>query len=95
MLERRTQYELAGMKDEGIALSDLDRLGEVSLILLDVNDASSVVQEDQERAVEVHVDGGRLDRGLVQRLDHDPAHGEFLTDGTVGEDHALNRTRRV
>ena len=71
----------------GVVLADLDQLGELLEVLLHVDVAHRVVAEHPEEAVDVEVDGRRLDAALVERLDHDAAGGQLLADGAVGEDH--------
>ena len=52
------QHELAGMEDERVVavLGDLDQLGEVDHVLLDVDDAAGVVAEHAEQVRDAHVD---------------------------------------
>ena len=82
-LGRRTQHELAGMKDEHRLFTDLDQLGEVLLVLLHVDVAHRVVAEDPEVTVDVQVDRRGLNGGLVERLDGDSALGQGLPDRPV------------
>ena len=83
------EHELAGMQHERLVAvdGDLDEFGEVDHVLLDVDDAASVVAEHPEEVRDPHVDRRRLDERLVERVDHDPAGGELFTDGAVGQDH--------
>ena len=94
-LERRAEHELAGMQDERTTVLDLDQLREVFLRLLRVDVGRRVVAEDSEQAVDVEVDGRRLDRAVVERVDDDPARRELLTDGDVRQDHGAGAYRRA
>ena len=80
------------MQDEPIAVRDLDEIREIGLILLHVDHARGVVEEHAEVVIDVKVDGRGLDAGLVERVDHDPARAELLTDRSVGEDHGPEDT---
>ena len=82
-LEGRAQDELAGVEDQGLALGDLDQLGQVLEVLLDVDHAHGVVAEQPEVAVHVEVDRRRLDAVLAEGVDDDPARLELLADGAI------------
>ena len=86
-LERRAEHELAGMEDERRLVVDLDELGQLLLLLLDVDVRVARVAEDAEVAVDAHVDARRLHQRLVVRLDLDPALAEQAPDRPVGENH--------
>src|SRR5690606_12459046 len=83
----RAQHELARVEDERVALGDLDLLGEVGEVALDVDDRHRVVEEAAEQLVEPQVDRRGLHARLVQRFDGDAAGGELLADGAVRQDH--------
>ena len=85
-LERRAEHELAGVEDERLAV-DLDQLGQVLLLLLDVDVRVAGVAEDAEVAVDPHVDARRLEQRRVVRVDLDPALAEQALDRPVGENH--------
>ena len=85
--EGAAEHELTGVEDERAVLFDVDELGEILLRLLRIDVGSGVVAEDAEQRVAVEVDRRRLDRRLVERIDHDAPGGELLADGAVGEDH--------
>ncbi len=81
------EHELTGVEDERRVGGHLDQLGEVTEVLLHVDDAARVVEEDEEPRIEGEVDRRRLDAGLVERVDDDAAGGELLADRTVRQDH--------
>ena len=91
--KRGAEHELAGMQHERLVAvdGDLDELGEVDHVLLDIDDAAGVVAEHPEQVGDAHVDRRRLDERLVERVDDDPAGGELFTDGAVGQDHDGSR----
>src|SRR5207244_1904851 len=86
-LERRGQRELRRMQDERATVTDLDELGEVLLGLLRVDERRRVVPEHAEVPVDVHVDGRRLDVGVVERLDGDATRLQLGANGRVRQDH--------
>ena len=75
------------MEDQALVLGDLDQLGQLLLVLLDVDHPLAVVAEDTEVAVDVEVDRGGLDAVVAERVDDDPARRQLLADGDVREDH--------
>ena len=81
------QHELAGMEDQRV-LADVDQLGEVLLVLADVDHPAGVVPEEPEVLVDVEIHRRGLDAAVVEGVDHDVAGVERLTDGAVGENHA-------
>ena len=87
-LERRAEHELAGVQDERLVAVDLDELGQLLLLLLDVDVRVARVAEDAEEAVDAHVEARRLHQRRVVRVDADPALVEQSPDRAVGEDHA-------
>ncbi len=93
-LDRRAEDELARMQHEDVVLGDRDQLGELLLVLLDVDCPQVVIAEDAEVTVDVQVDRGRLDAALPERVDADPAASELFTDRLVGEDHGLEQVSR-
>ena len=76
------EHELAGVEDQGI-LADVDQLGEVLLVLANVDDPAGVVAEEPEVLVDVEVDRRGLDTAVVEGVDHDVAGVERLTDRAV------------
>ena len=87
-LERRAEHELAGMEDERVLVVDLDELGQLRLLDLDVDERIAVVVEDAEEPVDADVDARRLEKRLVVRVDLDPPLGEQAGDRRVGEHHS-------
>jgi len=75
------------MKDERVVPNHLDQLGEVLLVVLDVDDALGVVEEHPEEAIYVKVDRRGLDAVLAERIDDDSAGVELFPDRLVGQDH--------
>ena len=100
-LERRAEHELAGVEDERVLVVDLDELGQLRLLDLDVDERVAVVVEDAEEPVDADVDARRLQERRVVRVDLDPPLGEQAGDRRVGEDHrgdsmtAESSSRRV
>ena len=82
-LQRRSQDELAGVEDERLAVGDLDELGEVLEILPDVDHADGVIAEEPKVAVDVQVDGRRLDALGAERVDDNPFGIDLFTDRPV------------
>ena len=68
-------------------LLDLDELGQLRLLDLDVDERVAVVVEDAEEPVDANVDARRLQQRVVVRVDLDPPLGEQAGDRRVGEDH--------
>ena len=87
-LEGGTEDELARVQNERLCLADLDQLGQVFHLLLDVDERVAGVPEDAEEAVDAYVQAGRLQEGLVIGLDLDPALRELAPDGAIGQNHA-------
>ena len=79
------------MNGSSVSSRDLDQLGEVDHVLLDVDHAAGVVAEHPEQVGDAHVDRRGLDQRLVERVDHDPTGGELFTKGAVGQDHGCPR----
>jgi hypothetical protein len=71
------------VEDQGVALGDVDQLGQVLEVLPDVDYPHGVVPEEPEVAVDVEVDRGRLDAAGAQRIDDDPPFLQFFTNGPV------------
>ena len=67
---------------------DLDELGEVLLLRLDVDERVAGVAEHAEVAVDAHVEARRLHERRLVRIDADAALVEEAADGAIGEDHA-------
>ena len=82
------------MEHEDVVVADLDELGELLLVLLDVDRPQAVVAEDAEEPVDVQVDRGGLDAAVPERVDADPTGGELFTDRQVGEDHGPEQVSR-
>ena len=55
-LDRRAEHEFARMEHEHVVLGDRHQLGELLLVLLDVDRPQVVVAEDPEVTVDVQVD---------------------------------------
>ena len=86
--------ELAGVDDERLLVADLHELGEVLRRVGQVDRRDAVVVEDAERAAQAQVDAGRLDHGLVPRLDAHAALGHQAADRPVGEDRGRGHRGR-
>jgi hypothetical protein len=86
-LQRRAEHELARMENERVLLLDLDELGQLRLLDLDVDERVAVVVKDTEEPVDADVDTRRLQQRVVVRVDFDPPLGEQSGDRRVGEDH--------
>ena len=71
--ERRTENELAGMKDERLLVPDLHELGQLFLRLTHVDKRIPSVVEDPEEPIHAHVDARGLDQLLVEWVDLDAA----------------------
>ena len=89
-LQRRAEHELAGMQHERLALGGFDQGGQLVLLLRGVDVGVAGVVEDPEQAVEANVDAGRLDQGVVERVDAQPAGGDFGSEVAIGEQHATS-----
>jgi hypothetical protein len=94
VLLRAAEDELAGVDDERFAVVDLDVLGEVLRRIGQVDRADAVVVEDAERAAQPQVDAGRLDHGVVERLDAHATVRDQAADGAVGEDRGHGHRRK-
>src|SRR5450756_527621 len=79
-LERRSQHELAGMKDERAPGVDLDQLRELLLRFLRVDERCRVVAEHPEIAIGVEIHRRRLDRGVPKWIDGNAARSQFFLD---------------
>ncbi len=79
---RLAEDEFARVENEGV-VGDLDKLGQLLLFLLDVDERVEVVAEDAEVAVDAHVDARRLEQRGVVGIDLDPALGEEARDRAV------------
>ena len=94
VLERLPEHELARVEDERLlAVLDLHQLGEVVHRLAHVDVGVAGVVEDAEAAVHAHVDAGRLDEPLVERVDDDPSGLDLRTDRAVAEHHGAPESR--
>ena len=92
-LERRAEHELAGVKDERIAVLDLHELRQPLLLALDVDVGIAVVAKDPKQAVDANIEARRLHQRRVVRIDHDPALVDQSRDRPVGENHGAILTR--
>ena len=72
------------MEDEGTFVSHVDQLGQVLLVFSDVDHTLGVVAEESEIAINMQVDGRRLDAVLAEGVDDDPARRQLLADRAVG-----------
>ena len=91
-LERRAEHELARVQDERVLAVDLDELGQLRLLDLDVDVGIAVVVEDPEEPVDADVDARRLEQRGVVRVDLDAALRDGAGDRRVGEDHGGDST---
>ena len=64
-------------------LGDLHEFGEVGEVFLHVDDAASVIAEDEEAMVEREVDGGWLHLRAVERIDDNATRVDGLEDGSI------------
>src|SRR5690242_6340779 len=85
------------MEDEGRVLLHFDELGEVFLLLANVDVRVAVVVKNPEIAVNAHVHAGGLEQRVVVRLDLDPALLQEARNRPVRENHEaiLRPTREV
>jgi len=82
-LERRAEHELARMEDERGVLLDLDELGQVLLLLANVDIGVATVVENSKKAVDPDVHARGLEQRLVVGIDLDPAFCQEPGDRTV------------
>jgi len=68
--------------------------GQLVLLLRRVDVRVSGVVEDPEQAVEANVDAGRLDQRVVERINCQPAGGDFGPEVAIGEQHATSVSAR-
>src|SRR4029078_4664461 len=87
-LERRAEHEFARGQDERRLVVDLDELGQLLLLLLDVDERVPRVAEDPEIAVDAHIQARRLHQRVVVGVDFDPSLVEKPPDRDVAENHA-------
>ena len=66
---------------------DLHQLGQVLLRLANVDVGVAVVVEDPEEPVDSDVHAGRLQEGIVVRIDLDPALLQEAGDRAIRENH--------
>jgi hypothetical protein len=71
------------MEDEGRSVLDLDELGQVFLLLANVDIGVAVVVENPEIAVDANVDARRLEQGIVVRIDLDAAFLQATRDRPI------------
>ncbi len=77
-----------GCSTNGSPLTGSTRLVELVLLLCEVDMRVSGVVEHPEQTVETNVHAGRLDQGVVERVNSQPAGGDFGPEITIGEQHA-------
>ena len=61
--------------------------GQLVLLLCGVDVGVAGVVEHPEHAVEANIDAGRLHQGVVERVDAQPAGGDFGPEVAIGEQH--------
>src|SRR6201997_2759964 len=86
-LQRRAEHELTRVQDEGFSLDGLHQAGQLILLLGGVDVGVAGVVEYPEHAVEADIDAGRLHQGVVERVDVQPAGGDFGPEVAIGEQH--------
>ena len=89
-LQRRAEHELAGMQHERFPVDRFDQGGQLVLLLRRVDVGVLGVVEHPEEAVQANVDAGRLHQGVVERVDAQPAGGDFGPEVAIGEQHATS-----
>ncbi|GAA2776363.1 hypothetical protein GCM10020219_053980 [Nonomuraea dietziae] len=80
------------MQNERLIPLRLHLTGEVGLLHGGIDVRVAVVLEHPEEAVEPHVDAGRLDHCLVERVETDPAGLDFGEDVSVRKQHGEQLT---
>jgi hypothetical protein len=60
------------------------------LLLGGVDVGVAGVVENPEQTVQTDVDAGRLDQGFVERVDSQPASGDFGSEIAIGKQHATS-----
>ena len=60
------------------------------LLLRGVDVGVAGVVENPEQTIETDIHAGRLDQGVVERVDSQPACGDFGPEITIGEQHATS-----
>ena len=87
VLESTAQHEFPGMEHERITVTDGDFFRKVVQRLPHVDVGLARIGKDQEPTVQVQVDAGWLNVGVVDGLDHDAALVELPADAAVAENH--------
>ena len=82
------------MQNEDAIKRNVHQFGEVSHVLLHVDDAGCVITEHPEQVVHLDIDTAWLHARLIERLDDDTASGQFGTEVTVRQNHEGNLTQR-
>ena len=75
------------MEDERI-ITHVHELGQILLVLADIDDPAGVVAEEAEVLVHMQIDRRRLDARVIQGVDDDVARGERLAYRAIRENHA-------
>src|SRR5580693_3459908 len=94
-LQRRTKHELSGMQHEGFSVDRFHQAGQLVLLLRGVDVGVAGVVEHPEQAVEANIDAGRLDQSVVERVNSQPAGGDFGPKVAIGEQHATSVSARL
>ena len=79
-----------GMQHERFPVSRLDQARQLVLLLRGVDMGVAGVVENPEQTVEAHVHAGRLNQGVVERINCQPAGGDFGSEVAIGEQHATS-----
>jgi len=82
-LQGGAKNELAGMEDERRSVLDLDELGQVFLLLANIDIGVAVVVENPELAVDANVDARRLEQRIVVGIDLDAAFLQATRDRPI------------
>lgn len=86
-LQRRAEHEFARVQHEGFPVDRLHQAGQLVLLLGRVDVGVASVVEHPKQAIEPDVDAGRLDQGVVERVDPQPPGGDLGPKITIGEQH--------
>jgi hypothetical protein len=76
------------MEDQGQVFADVDQLGEIFLVLPDVDYPAGVISEQPEVPIDVQIDRRRLYATVVAGVNGNAPGVEGFTDRTVRENHA-------
>jgi hypothetical protein len=75
------------VQNEDAVERNIHQFGEVSHVLLYIDNAGSVVAEYAKQVVNLNIDAAWLHARLIKRLDDDTASGQFGTEVTVRQNH--------